>query len=833
MSAKDQAYARYSYTHGQIAADPPLGPVFDGGYYLPSNGVSAALTLNMAENFMMSETHIFNPNLINEFRFGYNWGHYVIGQENANTPASTLIPGMGGVPFTGFAGPNGGTPFMLPGGARRLSYAGSPTDTPSVERQNVYQVLDNVTKVHGSHSFKFGIELQSIRTSFAQSQYPRGRYNMNGQYDAKFNASRTETSLTNLGIADLLTDNMGNIGLSPGWNTQYYRNYRAAYFQDDWKVNSKLTANLGLRYDFIQPASNKGGALANLVISSESETALGAGTSGSSATGVAQWVMPAKVSAAAPLSANFQSLLTSDHIALNYATSNQNSLVSVQHYNFAPRIGLAYQYDNKTVVRAAYGLFYGAIEAPGGAELETNYPFSYQVVMDNQYVVQYGGCYPSTQTGAFNINSECPSNGTPDLDVSSGQTPTIGAHPGANQPAGFSPYPYPRSLEAGGSLYFANGGLANFASASAIAMSQTNIKTPYTQSFNLTIERELMPNLVASIAYVGNNSRHTFAGTQPLAALAISSNSNPSGEQGSVAFPGISTENAMEIWIGESMYNSLQAKLEKRYSNGTSFLASYTYSHAEDNAENPGIGGGPGYRNTNLIPFKDEMTNSNYDVRHRFTFNGNYDLPFGEGRRYLHQGGVLEYLVGGWSASATWQAQTGIPFTVGTGGNGFQSASGLLQVNAIRVGDPFKGGGTPLAANIDMQGVPCPASVHNRTNWYNPCAFVDPKPGSSIAPGVLLTDEASAIEYAGGKANQIHGPGYQRANMSLFKNFKTFRGQYVQFRADAFNLFNTPSLGQPGDENLDATAGQITNPQSFQNYTPDARFFQLAAKYVF
>jgi len=81
----------------------------DGGYYLPSSGVSAALTLNLAENFMMSETHIFNPNLVNEFRFGYNWGHYVIGQENANHPASTLVPGLGGVPFTGFAGPNGGT----------------------------------------------------------------------------------------------------------------------------------------------------------------------------------------------------------------------------------------------------------------------------------------------------------------------------------------------------------------------------------------------------------------------------------------------------------------------------------------------------------------------------------------------------------------------------------------------------------------------------------------------------------------------------------------------------------------------------------------------------
>jgi hypothetical protein len=833
LSAKDQSFARYSYTHDQIAAQPPLGPVLDGGYYLPSNGVSAALTLNLAENFMLSETHIFNPNLINEFRFGYNWGHFVIGQENANTPASSLISGLGGVPFTGFAGPNGGTPFILLGGTRRLSYAGSPTDTPSVERQNVYQILDNLTKIHGNHSIKVGIELQSIRTAFSQSQYPRGRYNFNGQYDAKFNAGGTETSLTNEGIADLLTDNMGNIGLSPGWDTQYYRNYRAAYFQDDWKVSSKLTANLGLRYDFIQPASSKGGDLANLVITSQNETGLGLGTSGQSATGVAQWVMPAEVASAYPLSANFQSLLASDFISLNYTTAHQNSLVSVQHYNFAPRIGLAYRYDSKTVVRAAYGLFYGAIEAPGGAELETNYPFAYQVVMDNQYVVQYGGCYPSTQTGAFNINSQCPSNGTPDLDVASGTTPTPGAHPGANQPSGFTPFPYPTSLEQGGSLYFANGGLGAFASASAIAMSQTNIKTPYTQSYNLTIERELMPNMVASLAYVGNNSKHTFAGTDPLAPLAVTSNSNPSGKQGSVAFPGISTENPMETWIGESMYNSLQAKLERRFSGGFSFLASYTWSHAMDDAANPGIGGGPPYRNTNLIPLKDEMTNSNYDVRHRFTFNGLYDLPFGKGRRYVNQGGVLDYFVGGWSASATWQAQTGIPFTVGTGANTFQSAAGLINVNAIRVGDPFKGGGTPPAANIDMQGVTCPATVHNRTNWYNPCAFVDPAPGSSIAPGALLTDEASAIKYGGGKANQIHGPGYERVNMSLFKNFPTWREQYVQFRADAFNLFNTPSLGQPGDQNLDATSGQITNPQSFQNYTPDARFFQLAAKYVF
>ena len=255
--------------------------------------------------------------------------------------------------------------------------------------------------------------------------------------------------------------------------------------QDDWKINSKLTANLGVRYDFIQPASSKGGDLANLVITSENETALGTGYIG--VIGYRRCPVchcPPRLPASAPLSANFQSLLTNDHIALNYTTANHNSLVSVQHYNFAPRIGLAYQYRSQN--RSARWLrpILWAIEAPGGAELETNYPFSYQVVMDNQYNVQYGGCFPSTQTGAFNINSQCPSNGTPDFDVTSG-SPSIGGTPGHNQPAGFSNFPYPTSLEAGGSLYFANGGLANFASASAIAMSQTNIKTPYTQILQL------------------------------------------------------------------------------------------------------------------------------------------------------------------------------------------------------------------------------------------------------------------------------------------------------------------------------------------------------------
>jgi hypothetical protein len=830
QSAKDQAYARYSYTHEQTGFKPPLGPILDGNN-VATGGFHGSTDFNLAQNFMASETHEFSSSLINEFRFGYNWGLYEFAQMNGDIPADVLVPGMEGVPFTGFAGPNGGLPYLRFAGVGGISVAGSRKDVPSTERQNVYQILDNVTKIHGSHSIKFGGELQSIRTSFAQATYPRGYYNFNGQYSSEHDATGAGISGTGTGMVDALNDNMGALQITPGYNTQYYRNYRAAYFQDDWKFNSKLTVNLGVRYDFIQPDSSKPGDLANFIVDNQGLVP-GAAPDTNYVTGAGHYVLPAQVASSAPLSDNFRSLMASQNITIAYTNAHPNSLVDVQHYNFAPRIGLAYQFDAKTVLRAGYGLFYGAIEAPGGAELETNYPFAYTAVLYNPYLGNYGMCYPTANTGYQNINSGCPSNGTADL-----AEPNPPNHsPGYSIPPGWSPFPYPTTIETGASLYFANGGLGQFGSSSAIAMSDSKIKTPYTQSYNLTVEREITKDMVATVAYVGNNSKHTFAGTNPLAPLAITSNSDHGNTN---VFPGIGLNNADQQWIGESKYNSLQAKLEKRFSDGLSFLASYTWSHAMDDASNPGIGGGPSYRNTNLIPLQAEFTNSNYDTRHRVTVNGLYELPFGKSRKYAHEGGVLDYIVGGWSTSLTWVAQSGIPFTVNAGGGSFAGAKGFGQYNAIKISDPFKGGGTVDPRNIDMAGQTCPAQVKTKANWYNPCAFIDPAPGASITVGQRLTSLADAIKYSGSRSNQIVGPGYERINMSMFKNFKTWREQYIQFRADAFNLFNHPTWGQPstdpntGSMDLSLASGSITGPQTFQANTPDARFFQLAAKYVF
>jgi hypothetical protein len=101
-----------------------------------------------------------------------------------------------------------------------------------------------------------------------------------------------------------------------------------------------------------------------------------------------------------------------------------------------------------------------------------------------------------------------------------------------------------------------------------------------------------------------------------------------------------------------------------------------------------------------------------------------------------------------------------------------------------------------------------------------------------IGAGSLVTTTGAALKYLGRGRDQVYGPGYNRTAASLFKNFITFHEQYLQFRADIFNVFNTPAYGQPSS-GINSSSGQITGPRFTGNYTPDARFFQLALKYLF
>ena len=759
MSAKDQMFSRYSYLNEPQNHPGPLGPVLDGGNFSDDGRF-----LDIGQNFAFSETHIFTNTLTNEVRFGYNYGHFGFFQSNIDNNVAPGL-GLGGIPF----GPlNGGLPYVNISG---ISHFGSPQFYVSNEYENVFQVLDNVSKIKGNHALKFGVNFQHIRFSTEQPTQPRGTYTFNGLYTSDPANTNPNTVNSGYGVADFLANQMNSAAISNLFNTDDVRWDRSVYAQDDWKATSKLTLNLGLRYEYPQSYRDLYGHQAAYYPT-------GPLTPGS---GSAVYLIPTQ-SENAPLGPVFPALLAADNITLKY--SSNPYLIGQDRYNFAPRVGFAYRVTDRLVVRGGYGIFYGGVESTGYyPNLGENFPFEF----DSNFPA------PSCSLG------NCPSNG---FTLESGFTNAI------------------------------NAGLLNAISTPALRGSDPKVKTPYSQQYNLSTEYGITNNMVATLSYVGSGSRHLQVFPDPNSALELL----PVGANISPArpFPDFGGT-AYTSYTGISNYNSLQAKLERRFTNGLSFLASYTYSHTLDDAPTPlGSTGDSGYRGTNLVPIRDDYANSPFDVRHRMTFNGNYELPVGHGRRFANQSGPLDYIIGGWSSSLTFRAQTGEPFTVTSD---ITTANGASAFPFL-VGDPFKGGGTPDASN---PGVACPAKVRTRSNWYNPCAFANPPAGSTITSPVI--GSAAALPFLGTHRNQIYGPGYERIDMSLFKNFHIYHESVLQFRADIFNLFNTPSWGNPsggsnvtasgGDATNDSRGGQISSPRTFQNLTPDARFFQFALKLSF
>lgn len=756
ISSKDQTFVRFSYLNEPGNRPPPLGPVLDGGSYGDDGSIK-----NLGENFALSETHIFNPNLSNEFRFGYNYGHFAIFQSNyANDVAPTV--GLGGIPFGATQGfPfNGGLPGTTVSG---ISSFGAPLFYAANEHENVYQILDNLTKIVGNHSLKVGVDFQSIRNDWLAPTASRGSYTFNGLYTSDLGAS-----FTGSGVADFLANQINFAQLSNESVTASARWYRAAYFQDDWRINTKFTVNLGIRYDYYQPNKEVSGRQATYHLTGPS----GIGT------GSAVFQIPTK-SQNIPLAPLFTSTLAEDHIALQY--DRNQYLINSQFTNFAPRIGFAYQIDPKSVIHGGFGIFYGGLESTGGSpSLGNNYPFQFTDTFNA----------PNCTKGFGN----CQSTG---LTLEKGFSDALSV------------------------------GLQNFISTPGLTGSDPTAKTPYTVDYNLTLEHSITNNLVASIGYVGNESRHLVAFPDPNSPEALL---NPANNAQTVRpFPNFGGT-TYTAYSGVSTYNSLQTKLQKRFADGLSFLATYTWSHALDDAPTPlGSNGDAGYRNPNLIPIINDYSNSPWDVRNRVTFNGLYELPYGVGRAHLNHAGIANIVAGGWATDLTFVDQSGSPFTVSPN---ISTASGG-GARAILSRDPFAAGGTPNATN---PSVTCSARTKTKNNWYNPCAFSNPAPGANIplaGAGSQVTSFSQVLSYLGGRREQIAGPGYERINMSLFKDFSTYHEQHLEFRTDVFNLFNTPAYGNPSVTNINSNGGQITAPRFFQNFTPDARFFQLSAKYVF
>jgi len=768
INAQDQSYARYSYLHEIKTNGLPLGPVLDG------SGYGGQYDTNLAMNFMGSETHIFTPTLTNELRFGYNWGVFNFQQPNASNAGLNSSLGLGPQPSNLKPGHYGLPLGYVNGTIQQWGSTGI-----SRESQNVYQILDNVAKIWGNHSVKFGASFQAIRFYYIYAPADLGQYHWNGQYTGLVGGANTGSA-----VADMLVDqqNYATISVSPNVNDAQW--YDAGYVQDDWRITRKLTLNLGVRYDYFQPYKENGGQQSNFVATGP----LGIGRG----SGVLQFP---KSQQNIVLGAPFLNALAKDNVTVQFVDNDR--LVTSQKTDFAPRVGFAYSPRGNTVVRAGFGIFYGGLQSEGNGNLGANFPWSNQASF----------FAPTCVTG------NCPSLAAQGITLHAGLLPAT------------------------------NGGqLQTFVSLPGFHSIDPEVKPPYTMTFSLGVQQQITPNMAFTLSYVGNLSRHLELYGAPNTAPGLwrpGTNTNPFNP-----FPDLGGIGEVH-YAGVSTYNSLQAKVEKRYSHGLSFLATYTWSHALDDASDAGgLFTAIGNRQPALIPYIYELTNSIFDIRNRFTINGNYELPIGRGRAFLgNSSRWVDKIVGGWSSSLTFAAQTGTPFTVSPN---ISTASGG-GARAFPVRDPFAGGGTPDPTNPSLTS--CPAQVKTKLNYFNPCAFRNPLPGEMISDATHpvgsvnpdgvpvkfqapVTDRATAIALLGTPQNNVYGPGYYQVNMSLFKSFSTWREQSLQFRADAFNVLNHPTLGTPNDS-MNANGGLISGPKFFQNNTPDARFFQLALKYLF
>src|SRR5580698_3748239 len=685
-SAKDQSYVRYSYLHEIKANGLPLGPILDG------SGYGGQSDTNLAMNFMGSETHIFAPSLTNEFRFGYNWGVFNFQQPNAYNPTLNGSLGLGPQPSNLKPGQYGLPLGYVNGTIQQWGSVGI-----SRESQNVYQILDNVTKIWGNHSLKLGASFQAIRFYDIYAPADLGQYHWDGQYTGLVGVANTGSA-----VADMLVDqeNYATISVSPNVNDAQW--YDAGYAQDDWKLTRRLTLNLGVRYDFFQPYKENGGEQSNFVVNGP----LGIGTG----SGILQFP---KSQQNIVLGAPLLNALAKDNVTVQFVDNDR--LVTSQKSNFAPRIGLAYSPRNNTVVRAGFGIFYGGLQSEGNGNLGANFPYSNQASFFAPTCVQ----------------GNCPSLASQGVSLQAGLLPAT------------------------------NGGqLQTFISQPGFHSIDPEIKPPYTMTYSFGVQQQVSPNMAFTLTYVGNLSRHLELYGAPNTAPGLwrpGTNTNPFNP-----FPDLGGVGEVH-YAGVSTYNSLQAKLEKRYSHGLSFLATYTWSHALDDASDAGgLFSAIGNRQPALIPYIDEFTNSVFDIRHRFTINGNYELPFGRGRAFMSNSPRwLDEIAGGWASSLTYAAQTGVPFSVGPN---ISTASGG-GARAFPVRNPFGGGGTPDPTNPSLTA--CPEQVKTKMNYFNPCAFRNPLPGEMISDATHpvgsvnpdgvpvtfqapVTDRATAIALLGG-----------------------------------------------------------------------------------
>jgi hypothetical protein len=605
LNPNNTIFGRYSFA-GFTEQAPGAFGLLAGG---PAFGNYAGKSNARNQSLALGWTRILSPTLINEFRFGWMRYHvFDVPNGFGTSPAKDAgIPGLNldstytsGMPYFNISSPN--DPYHL-----GYSLGANQCNCPLTQTERQYQFVDNLSKTMGKHALKFGVDLRYAQNLRVPSDSHRaGELTFNGGVTGGVAAAGQNAS-PGIGLATFLLGDVTNFGryVSTSTNAQESQKRLFWYAQDAWRATSKLTVNIGLRWEMTFPESVNGagnGATLNI------------------------------------------------HDGLMYVFGQGGvSSHGIQNMNwkqFAPRFGVAYQIDPKTVVRAGFGISYdlGVFGSNFGHNVTQNPP-----VLANQNVNP-----PNGFTDVFTL-AQGPPTLAPITVASNGTFPL---------PAGINPKYRP-----------------------------DKITLPTTYQYNIAFQRQLTNKIAATAAYVGNANRHGFLGTGQ------SFNSNEA-----VFVPGVSNTNLDRPfyskfgWTNDlsyycdcsnEHYNSLQATVKVQALQGWTLQGSYTYQRQ--------WGDGWGYDSTYYFLY-DRAAGQGYSPtipRGQIGLAQTYEIPYGHGKKFgSSMSKPVDAVLGGWTLSGITTYYTGFGFSPSLenyGSQGGQPNQGPNNRPNLGSGDPYAG----------------------------------------------------------------------------------------------------------------------------------------------
>ena len=551
-SQKDNLFVRVSFSDQDILR-PSLRPL--GGLIDQQKG----------RNIALAWTRVFSPQWLNEVRLGFSRPISLRAQEGAfgEDVAGSLFRGTDAAPVT----------FGAPGiGLADYGFIGSAGNGPLNYLTNSWSIVDAVSYTAGAHKLKVGIDFRNFLFKEVNSFRPRGYINFTGLF------TQNPLNATGNSVADFVQGLPFSAAVNQGEFTSWFHaQVYNLYFQDDWTLSPRLTLNLGLRYEYRTPLEEE----------------------------------LDRVSIFDPDYPGGRMLTPNEAIVQQLNTpliagGASRGLIDPDMNNLAPRIGLAYRpfSDNRTVVRAGYGVFY------------TTFEF-------NEYIFSVLNS-PWQKTSAVNASLDNPI----DFDNLFPTTDT--------------PVPIAGSM-------------------SSLSLDRRN-RTPYVQQWNFNIQRELGRDWALEVGYLGSKS--TKLATRSVISQGRLDRPGPNPE---VFFPYHNFAFILiDRTEGISNYHAGFVRLEKRFRDSFYFNAHHTWSKGLSLASSAcSVGNDACLGRQNVWDLRADYGPNSFDLTHRFVFSGIWEIPFGRGKRFgSSMPALADRILGGWQVNTIYQVQSGFPFSI-------------------------------------------------------------------------------------------------------------------------------------------------------------------------